>query len=360
MIPNNILYRRILQALDTETEYAKFYSSLYYMKRIAMQYGASYTGCNCSNKYLKDWAELVGVELDGEHHTNNWYLRRIALKISGQSELEHNTDNYCLSLILENITPPTPTPTATQLKVYINETEIDTSQTPPTTILSYADSESADFKFIALDGNNDPVENYPITLTQGSNTYNLKTNSSGIATYTYESQGIGDTSVAISSSLLQETYVVHDYYAYKSTGSATFSSSSIGFISIYDLNDIGDCEITATLNSSVNKGFTLTYKVGNDTTTTNRVSVGADGSGYLLSLITENGSSTQHNDSVLYSANQDVSLLIRLENGNVLVKCNSNTFQSETHSNLTPRYVGIMSWNSAKTVQYSNLIVKKL
>ena len=137
------------------------------------------------------------------------------------------------------ITPPTPQPTATQLKVYINETEIDTSQTPPTTILSYADSESADFKFIAYDENNNPVENYAVTVTQGSNTYNLKTNSSGIATYSYESQGIGDTSVAISSSLVSKTFALQDCNFYDASSSSNVSkySAQSGASFSYDSNN---------------------------------------------------------------------------------------------------------------------------
>ena len=234
MIPNNILYRRILQALDTETEYARFYSSLYYMKRIAMQYGAVYTGCNCSNKYLKDWAELIGVELDGEHHTNNWYLRRIALKISGQSELEHNTDNYCLTLILENITPPTP----------VEYDNIVISSDKP--ILSYADSESATLTAQLMNGDvSASISDVTVQFykyVDGTNDVLLGsdvTDANGEATYTYSSTGSGDVGLYVKvRTLVSETFGVQDCMFYDASSSVNLGkySAQSGASFSYDSN----------------------------------------------------------------------------------------------------------------------------
>ena len=105
------------------------HTDLYYSKKIAESYGETYTDIGNVNKYLRDFAKDVGVELDNKHHTRLYYLREIA-KILYDGELEHNTENYYLRIISENIqpTPPTPTEPIISLKFLLNGEPISNCQ----------------------------------------------------------------------------------------------------------------------------------------------------------------------------------------------------------------------------------------
>ena len=98
MRKNNYYYQLIAQLLDEEID-SNVHTDLYYTKKIAESYGNTYTDIGNVNKYLRDFAEEVGVELEERNYTNKYYLREIA-KILSEDELEHNTENYYLRVIL--------------------------------------------------------------------------------------------------------------------------------------------------------------------------------------------------------------------------------------------------------------------
>ena len=213
MIPNNIYYRRIAQILNS-TEYEHFYSSLYYMKRIAQSFGETYTGFNPSNKYLKDWALARGVTDDGEHHINRYWLHKIALTYDN-STLAGKTDNYYLKKIYDRLNE---SPVASTIKIYIDNVEVDPSVEQPVKILSKVDDDSATYKLEVLDNQGNPYEGYSIPITVGgvAVTPTPVTNAEGIVEYTYQSQGVGDTNISINCTLVSKTYTIHDDLFYDS------------------------------------------------------------------------------------------------------------------------------------------------
>ena len=238
MKPNNLYYRDILTILEPSQEYAKFYSTMYYLRRIAMHYGASYTGRKCSNKYIKDWAIAVGVTDDGQHHVNYYWIKRIAKKLV-PSTADDLSENTYLRIISENITP-TPVPIATTIKTFINNVEVDNTQTIPPTILSYADREHAVFKFVVTDEEDNPVEGYSIPFSVGGvDQTPMTTNADGEATYTYESSGVGDTNISINCTLVSKTYSITDIYLYDELTSAKHTWTKIDNNTTYSFTENG-------------------------------------------------------------------------------------------------------------------------
>lgn len=75
-------------------------------------------------------------------------------------------------------------------------------------ILSYADEDECVLT-ATLTGDN--VGNRPVVFKNGSTVLDtVNTDSNGIATYNYESQGVGDVTITVECMNLQETYVVED------------------------------------------------------------------------------------------------------------------------------------------------------
>ena len=101
-----------------------------------------------------------------------------------------------------DITPgPGPTPTPASITL-----------TSDKSILSYADSESATLSATVLDSNDDPMEGVTVTFYNGSTSMGTAdTNSSGVATKSYASAGVGDVSFTASvGTISSEIFVLED------------------------------------------------------------------------------------------------------------------------------------------------------
>ena len=110
-------------------------------------------------------------------------------------------------------------------------------------ILSYADSESATLSATVLDSNDDPMEGVTVTFYNGSTSMGTAdTNSSGVATKSYASSGVGDVSFTASvGTLSSETYSIEDAIYFNdmtsvpsgwtipSSANATYSSNGMQF-----------------------------------------------------------------------------------------------------------------------------------
>lgn len=104
-------------------------------------------------------------------------------------------------------------------------------------ILSYADEDECVLT-ATLTGDN--VDNRPVIFKNGSTVLDtVNTDSNGIATYNYESQGVGDVTITVECMNLQETYELEDCYFYDTlttdkqlfsiaTGSGTLTYSNDG------------------------------------------------------------------------------------------------------------------------------------
>ncbi|MBR1748849.1 MAG: Ig-like domain-containing protein [Bacilli bacterium] len=96
--------------------------------------------------------------------------------------------------------PPTPTPVPTTLTL-----------TSDKDILSYYDSDSAVLSATVKDQNGEVMSGQSVVFKKGSEVLATKTTDSvGVASYTYASQGVGDVALTVECMNLQETYSIED------------------------------------------------------------------------------------------------------------------------------------------------------
>lgn len=167
MKPNNILYKEIAETV-TGDEYEKFYSSMYYMRKIAEHYnGEQYIGRKTSNKYIKDWyVGLTDEEEPSTHKYNLWYLRRMAEFLDSSISNDLN-ENQCLRVISDNISSET----SVKLQISSNTIIIDSSVTLTATV---------------LDEHRQPITNAEVTFYDGETEIDTgTTDSSGATSITY-------------------------------------------------------------------------------------------------------------------------------------------------------------------------------
>ena len=266
---------------------------------------------------------------------------------------------------------------ATQ-QVTVSKTSYDgmsMSKTAGKQILSYADSGATpETEYCTVtaqltnSGSSASVSDVPVVfgaylndvLITGSE-QSVDTDSNGQASYTYTTQGLGDVvvkAVPDSRTSLIQTYEVYDYYAYQASGSHTFSSSTMTYYQLYDLNSIGDCEISVKLKSANTKGFALEYRKDNTVDNNNRVRIGVGGDNKLLASVISNSVEDLNYEGSNYSANSDLNCKIVHENNSIKATITNSTYTMRDISDL--RYVGINNWNNAKTVSWTDFKVKPL
>ena len=159
---------------------------------------------------------------------------------------------------------------------------------------------------------------------------------------------------------VSEIFVVHDYWKYIENGSKTFSSSSMDWQVLSDLDGIGDFELKYEISATGNKGFAIAMSSNNTETsnTNNKVRGQVDGAGYYGTYADINGSQTYTIYSSQYSANTYFTVTLQCIDGHITITHNGKTHTDNRTFNL--RYLMIGNWNSAKTINYKNLIVKPL
>lgn len=188
------------------------------------------------------------------------------------------------------------------------------------------------------------------------------TDSNGNITFSYTGTAVGDVSViAYYGMIVSETYELQDYLKYIESGTYT-GTSTISFKNLYEISSYTNIEISATIKAP-NKGFSFCFlKSMADSSSIQRdiLSTGVDGGGYITVFRDENGSTTNYTTYLYrsYTPNTELNCLIRIENGVVTLGLNDLFYTSTPVNGL--KYVGIRNWNNAKTVTYTNVIVKPL
>ena len=141
------------------------------------------------------------------------------------------------------------------------------SLTGDKSILSYADSESATLSATVLDSNDDPMEGVSVEFFNGSTSMGTAdTNSSGVATKSYASSGVGDVSFTASvGTISSETYGLEDclYYSDGMTKITTnwAKDTSVTGRTIYKLLTAynTDVELTFKLQNSIPSNFIVGF-----------------------------------------------------------------------------------------------------
>lgn len=106
----------------------------------------------------------------------------------------------------------------------INDINQKLTITADKNILSYADNESCT---ITATYEGPSIDGQTVVFKKGDTILATKTtNSNGVATYDYQSQGVGDVTITVECMNLQETYELEDCFAYRETGSQAHNTGS--------------------------------------------------------------------------------------------------------------------------------------
>lgn len=94
-------------------------------------------------------------------------------------------------------------------------------------ILSNYDNDNCTLTATLYDNNNTPMEGLMVVFKNGDIVLDtITTNSGGVATYTYNSQGVGDVTITAECMNLQETYTLEDCNYYSETGTTLIQNDS--------------------------------------------------------------------------------------------------------------------------------------
>ena len=195
------------------------------------------------------------------------------------------------------------------------------------------------------------------TISTGSDT----TDSNGEISVTYAATGVGDITVEFDFEALQETYTIEDCFRYIENGSVTYSSGTQTFTKLAELPSDVDFEASVYLQSSNVKGMNLAVKRDNSSANSYiiRVGTGADGSQVLQQV------TSSQQDYYTFSTSQfpSTSTLVKIRvQGNTVYF--ENNGKSVTRTNYLDssflKYIGVLSFYTAKTINYSKFKVKAL
>lgn len=298
----------------------------------------------------------IGNAVVGSYTTNNNGVFSGVLK--GDSlDIGYNTVDFVFEETAEYLGS---SQTGLSIRVIKGDT-LSLSVSPDT--LSYRDStvlnpQIATFTAIHSGGAGKTVELYDAsddslvaTMTDAGN---------GIYTYDYASQGVGDIEYyAKSGSLVTQSFVVHDYY-FCVSGSQTHSTgSTMGWYKMLDISNIGDFEVTGEISATTNNGFGISLRETDDTVDEGYARVQVDNGGTTGIYHKNDGTTIYAPNSQSYSANAWRTFKFTYVNGVLKITDNYNTDWTPSNP-ITPVYLGIQCWNSNKTVNYRNVIVKPI
>jgi len=225
--------------------------------------------------------------------------------------------------------PPTPTPVPTNLTL-----------TSDKDILSHYDSDSAVLSATVKDQNGEVMSGQSVVFKKGSVVLATKTtDSGGVASYTYASQGVGDVTLTVECMNLQETYELEDCNFYSSDGTKLQGTYTTGNDGTYSyITNIQDNVQLPSMTFPSNFVFSMKHYAGGTDSwgnalwligsdSQNGLLIGAERSNTRLRIYNwSNGNaSVQQTMNSSYSASTWYTLEIECNNGVWTVKANGNT-----------------------------------
>ena len=179
-----------------------------------------------------------------------------------------------------------------------------------------------------------------VSFTVTSSTVSAVTDSNGVASVSYNSQGAGDVTITAECMSVTETFVIYDYWKYDSSVHSTSAE-----VVNWDL-PTGDFEITAYIERGTGGAF---IQIG-DGTNSNRVLFGHGSSNSDFQLYC--GSNSWNNGS---GNNTDHTL--KIINGVAYYTVNGNTISQNAPTGLTHKLYQFAPWGNSKI---SNIRIKPL
>lgn len=236
-------------------------------------------------------------------------------------------------------------------------------------ILSHYDNDNCTLTATLYDNNNTPMEGLSVVFKNGDIVLaTITTDSSGVAEYTYNSQGVGDVTITAECMNLVQTYSVSDCIIANVNASYTGTSTSdtvcsLGYDEIADLSSI-DFEMEWTFRQTAYGCYVCLGASSEFSVTTNksnyRVLLGSSGAGEIK--YGYRTTSTFASTAGSIGINTDVSMRIVKEGTTFKYYVNNELLGTKTVSFWTHYHmfgVHIVQWNRGTTT-ISNLKIKPL
>lgn len=208
---------------------------------------------------IDEWSIYLQLWNDGETTIQNLSLD-LSPKIRVSPGIVESGDTETLTVTLVDPVDGSRIPGET-ISVYVDDGNSGLSLVTNKSVLSYSNGESCTLTATLLDENNTPISGEDVVFKANGVTLDTKqTNSSGVATYTYNSAGSGDVLFTVEAYGVTDTLTVEDCLTAKVaettiTNSSGTKISSVGLDTVYNIQNTDfSLEFDGTGNGVLNIG----------------------------------------------------------------------------------------------------------
>lgn len=235
-------------------------------------------------------------------------------------------------------------------------------------ILSYYDNDNCVLTATLYDNNNTPMEGLNVVFKNGDIVLDtITTDSGGVATYTYNSQGVGDVTITVECINLTETYTLEDCNYYSETGTTLIQNDSTdtGYPSNIPYHHEGTEKYMVEFDFTMKTSFRFYYANTKVTAKGDDVHYGygfsRDGSGgFVISTRTTTTSNSIYTTGLYNGEERRIKMVI--DGTTVSFYDNGNLIRTQTNDWLTtnpPAYFSWVTWGTG-TVTVKNIKIKPL
>ena len=216
-------------------------------------------------------------------------------------------------------------------------------------ILSHYDNDNCTLTATLYDNNNTPMEGLSVVFKNGDIVLaTITTNSSGVAEYTYNSQGVGDVTITAEYMNLVQTFVVEDCTYYDTVTYTSETTKNISVPSNFKL----EFDLYPKSRSTSSGGVSHYVKLTRPSTTDMWFGQGTSSGNHGIMV----RPSTNYWCSSLTTLNNDNHVVVTYDGSNVLYTCNGES-NSVSYSNGFGVISGI---SSTRNGNLKNLKIKPL
>lgn len=235
-------------------------------------------------------------------------------------------------------------------------------------ILSNYDNDNCTLTATLYDNNNTPMEGLSVVFKNGDIVLDtITTDSGGVATYTYNSQGVGDVTITAECMNLQETYTLEDCNYYSETGTTLLQNDSTDSDYPCDIpyHHEGTGKYMVEFDFTMRSGFRFYYASTEVTAKGDPIDYGYGFSRnsygeFVISTRTTTTSNSSYTTGLTNGETRRIKMII--DGTTVSFYDNGNLIRTQTNNWLTthpPAYFSWATWGTG-TVTVKNIKVKQM
>ena len=235
-------------------------------------------------------------------------------------------------------------------------------------ILSHYDNDNCTLTATLYDNNNIPIGGLGVVFKKGDIVLaTITTDSSGVATYTYNSQGVGDVTITAECMNLTETYTLEDCNYYSETGTTLIQNDSTDsdYPSGIPYHHEGTEKYMVEFDFTMKTSFRFYYNNTKVTSKGDPIDYGygfsRDASGsFVISTRTTTTSNSTYTTGLANGEERRIKMII--DGTTVSFYDNGNLIRTQTNEWLTtnpPAYFNWATWGTG-TVTVKNIKIKPL